>query len=850
MKKIKLLALLLVAMASVQVQAQDNEENGHKLPPYYFVGLQGGVQNTFNKNFNNGKTFTPTASISFGRYFNSKVGARIHLNGIWNKSGVNYLVGDDGHYRYNYVTGNIDALMNLCTIFGKKNWYPVNVFFVAGLGANCAFENAGKCESVAPGSTMIYADNDSRWAFNTRLGLGLEVPIVRWLSFTLEGDLNARAIGKKAVFNDDVLQMTAQAGLNFKFGYKKNKPSTNEETSLVVESRDFSSFQSQFGEVAMKQTRENWRDNFATPEELEENGHKLAPYYFIGLQGGVQNTFNKEFNNWKTFTPTASISFGRFFNPKVGARIHFNGIWDKSGVNYLVGDDGHYRYNYVTGNIDALMNLCTIFGKKKWYPVNVIFIAGLGANYAFENAGKCESVAPGSTMIYADNDNRWAFNTRLGLGLEVPIARWLSFTLEGDLNARAIGKKAVFNDDILQMTAQAGFNFKFGYKKNKSAVSAGVVPPVLDTRNLSLYGQMQNTVNERMKNWAKRLDGESQADFLARTSEEAMQAQRLEFTKQVSTEMADNRANKTRSSFKYNTAAQQLGVDFADMPSIALSVPKSDVKEINKSGLQFTNTVYGLNPDDSFEVLYTEALNPATGKTYTFVKQRQAQSVGSANYVPLSAVLEDMENSQRLQAVATNAVQEAKDKNILSDNTNIYVKTQMIPASNGKTDYKVSYTYTVKDNFSVQDDFAPGKYEAEKSAASTAMLKIINQTISEDFAKYIKDGKTVDINFKGSADASPIHGKIAYNNQYGPINNCKVKVNGTNQNMTVTKATGITSNEQLSLVRAISVKNYILKNTPALKNAKVNDTYEVEVSADEGSQFRRVAVDFLFRDAF
>jgi hypothetical protein len=54
----------------------------------------------------------------------------------------------------------------------------------------------------------------------------------------------------------------------------------------------------------------------------------------------------------------------------------------------------------------------------------------------------------------------------------------------------------------------------------------------------------------------------------------------------------------------------------------------------------------------------------------------------------------------------------------------------------------------------------------------------------------------------------------------------------------------------LSLVRAVSVKNYIVKNVEALKGMKVNDSYEVEVSSDEGSQFRRVAVEFLFHDAF
>ena len=582
----------------------------------------------------------------------------------------------------------------------------------------------------------------------------------------------------------------------------------------------------------------------------EENGHKLPPYCFISIQSGVQNTLNSEFNNRKTYTPTGTFSFGRQFNPVAGLRLGINGAWAKSGVNYLNGSDGHYKYNYITPSADVLVNLCTLFGKRGWYPVNLIFIGGLGVNYAFENYYRCEEAASGATMLYADNDHRWAFNGRVGLGIDIPVCRFLSFNLEGDLNSHFVGKTAVFNDDVLQLTAQAGLTFKFGYKKYKPATTSVEEVPEIETRSLTLYEQMQNTVDNRMNVWMKRLSGESKTDFLARTSDENIEAQRLDFTKQVSTEMAGDRANRNIRDLQYNDASQKLGVQFTDMPSIALNVPKADIKDIKKGDLKFTNTVYSLNPGDKFEVLYADVLNPATGKTYTYVNTRDAQFVETDGYMPLTAVQQDMVNTERLQAVVTEAVQEAKDKNILSDNTTISVKTEMVPAANNKTDYKVSYSYTVKDNFSVKDDFAPGKYEAEKSAASTAMLNIINKTLKEDFAQYIKPGNAVDINLKGSADASPINGKIAYNNQYGPIRNHKVKVNGKNQALTITKESGITSNEQLSLVRAISVKNYIVKNIDALKGMKVNDTYEVEVADDEGSQFRRVAVDFLFHDAF
>ena len=582
----------------------------------------------------------------------------------------------------------------------------------------------------------------------------------------------------------------------------------------------------------------------------EGNGYKRYPHFFVGIQGGAQTTLT-DYSQMKLITPTASVYFGRWFTPVFGARLHVNGMWNKGGfegLNQGTPLDFTYDYKYVTTDVDLLLNLCTLFGKKKYYPFNVYLIGGIGLNCAW---GNDDAYAQKAALPLAWEDSRLSHNARVGAMLDINLAKHWSLNLEVDANSLSdrYNSKAS-NKDNWSLTAQVGIAYKFGFKK-KEQVSGDGIAPTADARELTLYEQMQNTVTSRMNTWMKRLDGESKADYLARTTPEAIEAQRLEFTKLVSNEMANDRANSTAQNLMYNTASKKLAVQFSDMPSIALNIPEEDIKDIKDvNDLKFTNTVYKLNSDDKFEVLYTEVLNPATGKKYTYVGTNEAQFVQSEGFLPLSTVQEDMIKTERLQAVAKEAVQEAKDKNILSGNTTINVKTETIPASNGKKDYKVSYTYDVKDNFSITDDFAPGKYEAEKSAASTVLLNVINKTLNEDFAQYAKPGNTVDINFKGSADAKPINGKIAYNNQYGNIKNQKVKVNGKSQNMTVTQATGITTNEQLSLVRAVSVKNYITKNVKALKDMKVNDTYEVEVSSDEGSKFRRVAVDFIFHDAF
>jgi len=219
----------------------------------------------------------------------------------------------------------------------------------------------------------------------------------------------------------------------------------------------------------------------AQDEKDNVKDYQVAPHQFITIQGGVQNTFNNEFNNWKTFTPTASVSYGAFFTPVVGARLHVNGAWNKSGVDYVIDTpDGHYNYNYLTGSADVLVNLCTLFGKKDWYPVNLIFIGGLGANYAWEGQGRCEKAAlPYTNLLHSDNDSRWAFNGRVGLMLDVPVHKNISINLEGDLNTIAPGKDNCFNSDHLQMTAQVGVSFKFGYRKPKAEPEPEPEPEII-----------------------------------------------------------------------------------------------------------------------------------------------------------------------------------------------------------------------------------------------------------------------------------------------------------------------------------------------------------------------------------
>lgn len=208
-------------------------------------------------------------------------------------------------------------------------------------------------------------------------------------------------------------------------------------------------------------------------QEVSEN-YLAYPHGFIGLQGGGQTTFTN-YNNWQLLTPTASISAGAFFTPVIGARLHFNGIWNKGGINT---PDSKYDYRYLTSNLDLMVNIVNLITRKDWNRVNAYLIGGVGLNYAWSNddAWKLKQVLPG-----AYEKDLLNHNFRVGAMLDVNVARNWSVNLEvsgNSLNDRFNSKLS--GSDDWQLTAQIGVAYKFG-KRAKKAVKPEVWETRIDT---------------------------------------------------------------------------------------------------------------------------------------------------------------------------------------------------------------------------------------------------------------------------------------------------------------------------------------------------------------------------------
>lgn len=219
-KKLFALALLATGIAApAMAQESSATEKDYKPFPHMFIGIQGGGQTTFT-NYNNAKLITPNTAVSLGGWFTPVVGSRLHVSGMWNKGGFK---GGDNDYKYDYkyVTTDFDLMLNLVTLFGRKDYYPVNLYLIGGIGLNYAWDND---DAFARKTDMPRAYKDDLFSHNARVGAQLDVNLHKNVSLNLEVDANSLGdrFNSKVNGSDD-WQLTASLGLAVKFGYKKAK---------------------------------------------------------------------------------------------------------------------------------------------------------------------------------------------------------------------------------------------------------------------------------------------------------------------------------------------------------------------------------------------------------------------------------------------------------------------------------------------------------------------------------------------------------------------------------------------------------------------------------------------------
>lgn len=383
-----------------------------------------------------------------------------------------------------------------------------------------------------------------------------------------------------------------------------------------------------------------------------------------------------------------------------------------------------------------------------------------------------------------------------------------------------------------------------------------------DANGLSpFYAKELNTaVDSKMNEWVKMMDGETMEEYAIRVNDETRLKQHELFSQEVATAMAGDRiAMENPFVGEYDAMSNMLNIEFNTLPAIDLEVPADERDSFaNAENLSFSNAVYTLNENDEFVLAYVEVLNETTNKVYIYdnIGRTKLNAIETdENFIPLEIIQQITMEEVKLEEIKQTVVEEHTQENLITDNTKINVKTDVekdVDANSKEIyNYKVGYQYDVINvNESANDDFPSGSYNIRNAQAAQTLIKIIKNSFEGEFAKYVTPGKKVKIIITGSADASPIRGKIAYNGMYGEFKNEPYYNNGDLDNITLTKESGITTNQQLAFARGLGLKTSMENDIATLKDTKNEFEYHVKVSDKKGSEYRRISVEIIVYDAF
>lgn len=309
--------------ASTAAQAQNAVEDFY---PYNFITVQGGAQTTLT-HYDMGDLITPQAAISFGRYFNSKVGARLHVQGWQIKSGFKQdryegLVADMP-FKFNALTADLDLLVNLSNIINpnrpSNNW---NWNLILGWGVNYAWDfdeynNIIRNTYYVVGPEQCGTKHSS---FNGRIGTSIERSLGKNFALSLEVDAN----GKNDVFNLKTnnhvdWQLAAFLGLTYKFGMKKQEaqpaPEPVKEIVQVVEEK-----KPEPKPVVVEKKKEEPKPVVVKEEPLNE-----TIYYEINVSDPKPEAVLNKIADWCKKYPGKSVTISGYAdkgtgNPRINAK--------------------------------------------------------------------------------------------------------------------------------------------------------------------------------------------------------------------------------------------------------------------------------------------------------------------------------------------------------------------------------------------------------------------------------------------------------------------------------------------------------------------------------------------------
>ncbi len=153
------------------------------------------------------------------------------------------------------------------------------------------------------------------------------------------------------------------------------------------------------------------------PERAEFN-----PHWSLQLQAGAGYTIGEANKTKDLISPAAAINAGYSFSPAFTLRFGASG-WQGRGA--WVSPYATYKYNYIQGNVDAVLSLTNLIcGFNPGRTLDLYGFLGVGLNGAFNND---EAVA-------LWHGHRLSVAPRAGLGLNVWVSPRVAINVEASAN--------------------------------------------------------------------------------------------------------------------------------------------------------------------------------------------------------------------------------------------------------------------------------------------------------------------------------------------------------------------------------------------------------------------------------
>ncbi|MGN0007125.1 MAG: OmpA family protein [Alistipes sp.] len=197
---------------------------------------------------------------------------------------------------------------------------------------------------------------------------------------------------------------------------------------------------------------------------------EFRPHWYLQLQGGAAYTLGEaDFGN--LVSPAAFLSAGYKFHPAWGVRVGIGG-WQGKGCAVVA--DNTYKFDFVQGNIDLMLDFSSLVGGFNHRRVCSVFVfAGLGVLGGVNNDEAVALADAGEPLSYLWRDSKCFVSGRLGLGVDFRVGERVNLNIEANsafLSDHFNSKKAGNLD--WQFNLLAGVSFRFGKNHRESAVYA------------------------------------------------------------------------------------------------------------------------------------------------------------------------------------------------------------------------------------------------------------------------------------------------------------------------------------------------------------------------------------------